>query len=46
MKTKLFQAFMAIGVLGSAVAIPETTAYAQATGSGTVRGQLKDQATG
>jgi outer membrane receptor protein involved in Fe transport len=46
MKTKLFQAFMAIGVLGSAVAIPETVAYAQATGAGTVRGQLKDQATG
>ena len=46
MKTKLFQAFMAIGVLGSAVAISETDAYAQATGAGTVRGQLKDKATG
>ncbi|HET7501083.1 MAG TPA: TonB-dependent receptor [Kofleriaceae bacterium] len=45
MKTTLLQVFMAIGIVGAAVALSETEARAQAT-VGSVRGQVRDKATG
>lgn len=46
MKNALLQAFMAIGIVGAAIAFHETDAYAQASTVGSLRGQLRDKATG
>jgi outer membrane receptor protein involved in Fe transport len=45
MKTKLLQAFMALGVLGGAVTLMPTDAHAQASSNvGSLRGQIRDKA--
>lgn len=46
MKTALLQAFMAIGIVGAAVALSETDAHAQASTVGSVRGQVRDKVNG
>jgi len=47
MKNKLFQAFMAVGVLGGAVMLVPVDAHAQASSNvGSLRGQIRDAANG
>lgn len=46
MKTALFQAVMAIGILGATVTLSETDAHAQAGTVGSLRGQLREKDTG
>jgi hypothetical protein len=46
MKTALLQVFMAIGIVGAAVALSETDAHAQSGTVGSLRGQVRDKANG
>src|SRR4051812_20124343 len=46
MKTALFQAVMAIGIIGATVTLSETDAHAQAGTVGSLRGQLREKGTG
>jgi len=46
MKTALFQAIMAIGIIGATVTLSETDAHAQAGTVGSLRGQVREKDTG
>jgi len=46
MRERIIHAVLSIGVLGTALVIPETSARAQASGAGSIRGQLRDKADG
>jgi outer membrane receptor protein involved in Fe transport len=46
MKNAIFQAFMALGVLAGTLALTEVDAQAQAGTVGSLRGQIRDKATG
>jgi len=47
MKTVLIKVFMAMGVVGATIALPQTDAYAQAGSTvGSLRGQIRDKANG